>query len=776
MHMKQPIAVIGLACRFPGAPDAVSYWDLLRNGRSGVGRARAGWDDAEIAAQLGNVARGVDIARGGFLPDPDLFDPLAFGISRREALEMDPQQRLLLEVAMETMENAGVRYDRPSSTGVFVGISGNDYAFLKIKGSGGYASINVFTGTGNTHSIAANRISYLFDLRGPSMAIDTACSSSMVAVHYAMRTLDQGDCQMALAGGVNFIMSPEVSIGFARSNMLSPSGECWTFDARADGYVRGEGCGFLLLKRLDEAERDGDRILALLHGSATNQDGSTRSMTRPNLAAQVAVIRAALNAAAVEANAIGYVEAHGTGTPLGDPVETEALIEVFGGDRRRGNPLPVGSVKANIGHLETAAGIAGLIKAILALRHGRIPPQRNFETANPRCRFDEGVIEVPRQGRAWRRHRGPRMAGVSGFGFGGTNCHVVVGEAPAVACAPDSGAEWRVVTLSVRNRAALPCAAAAYVAQINWPTAALADVARTTTEGRAHHAHRRAFVAKEPQLLCAALAEAAAADAASRPAKVPTVTFLFAGDGAPLLSTGPALYAGEASFRQDLDAFDAVHRQLTGRPLVQAMFGEADIAQARLAAAARLALQLATARLWRHWGVVPQAWIADPAGEVAAACDAGTIRLVDAMRWAVDGSKRRAALPPCPNLTLIEADGADEGAVFTVAARDILVAISADGAAKRFFLENGETLFVPSFDSGQNSVPAMLGGLAALYERGIDVDWAAVNRGRGNKIELPPTPFIRDSYWFDREGKGYPSSPPALIRQEKTVTANMDDS
>jgi acyl transferase domain-containing protein len=755
--MADPIAVIGLACRFPGAEDADAYWELVRGADTGIGKVRAGWDEAEVDAQLGAVGRRVDIARGGFLPDPDRFDPLAFGISRREALELDPQQRLLLEVAMEAMEDAGVRYDRPMATGVFVGISGNDYSFLKVKGPGGYASINVFTGTGNTHSIAANRISYLFDLRGPSLAIDTACSSSLVAVHMAMRSVLDGDCEMALAGGVNFIMSPEVSIGFARSNMLSPTGECWTFDERADGYVRGEGCGLVLLKRLDAAERDGDRILAVLHGSAVNQDGLTRGMTRPNLDQQEAVVRSALAAGEIEPQAIGYVEAHGTGTPLGDPVEIEALGRVFGGLERPEGRLPVGSVKANIGHLETAAGIAGLIKTILALRHATIPPQRNFETANPRCAFDAAGLEVPRTGRAWPREAGrPRIAGISGFGFGGTNSHVVVAEAPDDRRPASPEGPWRIVTLSTRNRAALPLAAAAYVEAIAWDRTALADIARTSTEGRTHHGHRRAFVVAEAGALREALADAAGADATSRIARPARIAFLFGGDGAALAGVGRALYEQEPSFRDELDACEAIHRNLTGRSLLGAMLRDpADVAKGdRDGPAALVALEIGIARLWRRWGVAPDAALGHGAGKIAADCDAGSIPVEEALRLAVHAD----------SLTPDGTDPAAGVAALAEAGCDFFVEIGPatvlGAVAQQALGPDAGALILPSLDSGRNDARAMLSGLARLYERGIDIDWVAVNRGRGRKIGLPPTPFVRESYWFDRGGDSPDERPP----------------
>ena len=741
--MNEPVAIIGLGCRFPGAPDPASFWDLLSGKRSGVGAASPPrWSAADIQAELGATTLRANIGWGGFLPGIDQFDPRAFGISPREAREMDPQQRLLLEVAAEAMEDAGEPLGSPSATGVFVGISGNDYSFLKVKSPRHYMTTTAFTGTGNTNSIAANRISYLFDLRGPSMSIDTACSSSLVAVHLAMRAIRDDECRMAIAGGVNLVISPEVSIAFARAHMLSPTGQCWTFDHRADGYVRGEGCGLVVLKKLADAQRDGNRILALLHGSAMNQDGLTRGITAPNVDAQEQVIRKALAAASVEPDAIDFIEAHGSGTAIGDPAEVEALARVFGvrsGNRR---PVPLGSVKANIGHLETASGVAGLIKVLLALKHERLPPQVNFESANEACKFD-GALEVLQEERAWPAAGRSRYAGISNFGFGGTNSHVVIGDAPPPEPSTPQQDGWHVVTLSTRNHLALPAVAASYAARIDWQSASVADIARTTTEGRAHHPFRSAFVVSNAAELRAALQRAAQAEPppASRREVVPRIAFLFAGLGAQYAGMARDLYDHEPSFRDDLDRCDGVFRDLTGSSLLDIMFAAPDetaIDDTRVAGPALLALEVSLARLWRRWGIVPHAAYGHGVGEIAAACDAGTITLEDAMRLAA--AAPHDGVPLADAIRALQEAGCDS--FVEIGPQPQLTSLAGSVVEG-----TGKAPVLPSLVRGHDGRRTMRESASRLYERGAALDWKVFNRGVGRRISLPPSPFIRESYW-----------------------------
>ena len=429
----EPIAIVGIGCRFPGrANDPETFWRLLEAGVDAVTEIPADRWDLRAFHDPDPSKPGKTYSRwGGFVEEIDRFDPHFFGISPREAARMDPQQRLLLEVAWEGLEDAGLRLDRISGsrTAVFVGISSFDYSVLQTSFRD-RGEIDVYSNTGGSLSIAANRISYCFDFRGPSAAVDTACSSALVAVHLACRSIWQDGCPMALAGGVNVLLLPDWYVGFCRMGMLSPEGRCRAFDAGASGFVRSEGAGIVALKPLAQALADGDRVYAVIRGTAMNQDGRTPGMTVPSQEAQEALLRQAYRDARVAPATIQYVEAHGTGTLVGDPIEARALGRVLSDGRPGDQPCLIGSVKTNIGHLEAGAGIAGLIKVALALYHRRIPGNLHFDRPNPGIDFDALRLRVPTRCERWPAGGGAAVAGVNAFGFGGTNAHVVLQEAP----------------------------------------------------------------------------------------------------------------------------------------------------------------------------------------------------------------------------------------------------------------------------------------------------------------------------------------------------------
>ena len=430
---SEPIAIVGMACRFPGGADhPEAFWQLLLGGTDAITQIPAGRWDPGALGELGGAAGDPRTRFGGFLREPiDQFDPQFFGISPREAISLDPQHRLLLEVSWEALEDAGQIERRLSGsrTGVFIGITSADYSQL-LSAAEHLEEIDTYLITGNTLNAAAGRLSYTFGFHGPSMAIDTACSSSLVAVHQACRSLLNRECDRALAGGVNLLLSPVATIALARGGVLAPDGRCKAFAADADGMVRGEGCAVIVLKRLSDALADGDRVLAVIRGSAVNQDGPSSGLTVPHGPAQEDVIRQALHAARLDPDDVDYIEAHGTGTSLGDPIEARALGNTYG--QRRDRPLVVGSVKTNIGHLEAASGMAGILKVVLALKHERIPAHLHFNTPSPHIPWQEMPLEIPVQPRPWPAGGQPRAAGVSSFGFSGTNAHVIVQEAPAV--------------------------------------------------------------------------------------------------------------------------------------------------------------------------------------------------------------------------------------------------------------------------------------------------------------------------------------------------------
>ncbi|MGW9434789.1 type I polyketide synthase [Streptomyces sp. NPDC055607] len=436
----QDVAITGIGCRLPGGIDSpAALWELLRTGGDAVGTVPEGRWDAYRAVSPAHAAAVDRAARhGGFLADVDSFDAGFFGISPAEAAETDPQQRILLEVAWEALERAGLPAGAlaGTDTGVYVGACLDDWGHGALED---LPSITERTGTGSARSILANRLSYVLDLRGPSVALDTACSSSLVALHAARSGLLAGDCDTALVGGVNLLLSPAVTLnlGDGGAGALSPRGRCRSFAAGADGYVRAEGCLVLVLRRLRDARRDGSPVLAVLRATGTNQDGRSNGLMAPNPAAQEALVRKVWEGSGLDPAQAGYVEAHGTGTPLGDPIEAAALGAALGRRRPAGSPLRIGSVKSNLGHLEAAAGLAGVAKAVLALHHGLIPPTVHHDAPNPLIPLDELGLSVVDRPLPWPRGTQPRTAGVSSFGFGGTNAHAVLVEAPAaVAAAP----------------------------------------------------------------------------------------------------------------------------------------------------------------------------------------------------------------------------------------------------------------------------------------------------------------------------------------------------
>ncbi|MCC7360823.1 MAG: polyketide synthase, partial [Anaerolineales bacterium] len=473
----EPIAIVGLGCRFPGGVDGPeSYWRLLRDGVDAITEVPPDRWDINAYFDPDPDAPGKMYTRwGGFIRGVDLFDPQFFGITPREAVSLDPQQRLLLEVAWETLEHAGLPPDQlvGTKTGVFVGMMTNDYAQLNMHGYDP-ARVDVYSGSGVDASFAAGRLSYVLGLQGPSLVVETACSSALVAIHLACQSLRAGESDLALAGGVNLILSPEATLYSCRIRSMAADGRCKTFDARADGYVRGEGCGVVALKRLSDAARDGDHLWAILRGSAINHDGKSGGLTVPNAAAQQAVIRAAVRSAGVAPAAISYVEAHGTGTPLGDPIEIRALWSVLGAGRSPSQPLTVGSVKTNFGHLEAAAGIAGFIKTVLALHHQTIPAHLHLATRNPYIAWETMAIHLPSAATSWPAPAGPRLAGVSSFGLSGMTAHLVLEDAPppAAPVAPPGPASAPVLlALSARTPAALAALAARYAALLAAPAA-----------------------------------------------------------------------------------------------------------------------------------------------------------------------------------------------------------------------------------------------------------------------------------------------------------------
>jgi acyl transferase domain-containing protein/acyl carrier protein len=655
---RMPIAIVGMGCRLPGGvatPEA--FWALLSQGRDVIREVPADrWSIDDYYDPDPDAPGRMNTRGGGFLDDIRGFDAAFFGISPREAASMDPQQRILLEVAWEALEHAGID---PSSlggspTGVFVGVCTSDYYRRTMAGIPQLG--DAYIATGNAASVVSGRVSYVLGLRGPSVSVDTACSSSLVAVHLACQSLQLGESRLALAGGVNVICSPETTILLSKAHMMAPDARCKAFDARADGFVRGEGCGLVVLKRLGDAIADGDRILALIRGWAVNQDGRSSGITAPNAPSQEAVIRAALASAGVDPGEVGYIEAHGTGTSLGDPIEARALGAVFGATRNDGNrTLVVGSVKTNIGHLEAAAGVAGLIKVVLTLQHRWIPPHLHFETPSPYIDWDQSPLRIPREGCDWPGGFARRLAGVSSFGFSGTNAHVLVEEVPsAEEVLEHTHRSAGVLTFSARSDAALRASVTRFLEAAPTIAGALNDVCSAANTGRAALNHRIAVAAESLEDARERLASWSHGERTEgvatgvRPDRGPAdVVFLFSGQGAQFPGMGRELYEAQRVFRDAFDRCAAVLDQELDVPLRQIAFGsDGDrLNETAYTQPALFAIEYALGCMWRHWGIEPAVVMGHSIGEVGAACVAGVLSVEDAARLVAARGRLMQQLP-----------------------------------------------------------------------------------------------------------------------------------
>ncbi|HMY59819.1 MAG TPA: type I polyketide synthase, partial [Pseudomonadota bacterium] len=572
---------------------------------------------------------------------PDAFDPAFFGIAPREARALDPQQRLLLEVAWESLEDAGIPplSLKESKTGVFIGSCARDYADLAAKHPS--PDQDAYLTTGNMQSIAAGRLSYTLALQGPCFTVDTACSSSLVAIHLACRSLRSRESDFALAGGVNMILYPDCMTALSRTQALSPDGRCRTFDAMASGYARGEGCGIIVLKRLSDAQRDGDRIWAIIRGSAVNQDGRSTGLTAPNVRAQESLIRDALKDAGVDPDSIGYVETHGTGTALGDPIEVQALTTVLGKPRPDGKQCILGALKTNLGHLEGAAGVASVIKTALLFAKERIPKNLHFRALNAHIDLAGTCLALANAPLAWPRSDRPRIAGVSGFGLGGTNAHIVMAEAPGAAIPQSVPADVLPFLISGKTESALKAQAAQLAQHLSQHEDATAlDVAYALACRRSHLEHRASIVCKTREELHAALG----ALAQSTPhAAVRTgiargagkLAFLFTGQGSQRPGMGRELAAASPVFRTALDQVVKTINPLLPEPLDKVLFAPSGTPEAQLidqtgyTQPALFALQVALFRLVESLGVVPDMLFGHSVGEIAAAHVAGVFSLPD---------------------------------------------------------------------------------------------------------------------------------------------------
>ncbi|WP_193200202.1 type I polyketide synthase [Nostoc sp. MG11] len=664
--IKEPIAIVGMACRLPGGVNnPEQFWQLLSNGIDAIAPiSDHRWDINAGYNTASKTPENMYIRSGGFLQEIDQFDPLFFNISPREAKGMDPQHRLLLEVSWEALEIAGYIPKRLEGrpVGVFIGIIYNEYGqILKHHQSDPNPDYSAF-GVGSFS--AAGRISYTLGLTGPCMAIDTACSASLVSLHQACQSLRQQECEMALAGGVNLVLLPDTMIAMSKAGMLSPDGRCKTFDESADGIGRGEGCGILVLKRLSDAQKASDNILAVIKGSAVNQDGPTSGFSVPNSSSQQQVIRQALKMAHVEPSQISYIEAHGTGTSLGDPIEIRSLAKVYGEARFQQQPLIVGSAKTNIGHLESAAGVAGIIKVILQLQNRQIAPHLHLDRPTSKFNWDEYPMIVPTQLTAWEIKEGSRIAGISSFGVSGTNAHVVLEEAPEqiqsqkrkelrtksdnLKVKSENRQEFpQILTLSAKIPQALEELVNRYRDHLETHKELdLADICYTANTGRAHFNHRLAVIASDKQELADKLAKINVLKETngvflgklSSNSKSPKIAFLFTGQGSQYFNMGTQLYQTQPVFRKTLDLCDQILQSYLEKSILNVIYPQevtlssSIIDQTAYTQPALFAIEYALAQLWQSWGIRPDVVMGHSLGEYVAACVAGVFSLEDGLK------------------------------------------------------------------------------------------------------------------------------------------------
>lgn len=739
----EPIAIVGMACRFPGGADTPErFWELLMQGASVVtGLPADRWDVERYYDPTPGTPGKISTRYGAFISGVDEFDARFFGIAPREAAAMDPQHRFLLTLAWEALENAATPWTRlrESRTGVFVGIGQYDYAFVQAE-RGDLSLIDAYAGTGNAFCFAAGRIAYALGLQGPALAIDTACSSSLVALHHACMSLRAGECDLALAGGVQLMLSPETFIFLSMTRALSADGRCRAFDADASGFGRGEGCGMVVLKRLTAAQRDGDRIWAVIRGSAVNHDGPSSGLTVPNGDAQRKLIEAALGVAGVEPGRIGYLEAHGTGTALGDPMEARAASAALCAGRSVEKTLAIGSVKGNIGHLEAAAGIAGLIKVVLTLKAGVIPPQASFTKPSPHIDWERLLLRVPVEPLPWASDGAPRLAGLSSFGLSGTNAHVIVEQA---AEAPRAVSEVErpvhLLCLSAKTKPALRALAARWSGHIEAHLELdVANVCFSAASGRAHHAERVAVPVRARGDLLDALRAVANGEAATSGPRgatasstAPRIAFLFTGQGSQYRGMGGELYRTEPTFRKAIDRAAMLLVRHLDRPLTELLFGDAPAGDEPLnrtvnTQPALLAFEYALYELVTSWGIRPSAVAGHSVGEYVAAWAAGVFSLEDAFELI---TRRAAAMQELP------AGGA-------------MLAVLWDEAAVRGHLaELGLDLDIAAINGPRNTV---VSGAREQLERfaqdlrakGVETSWLHVSHAFHSRWMDPMLPAL----------------------------------
>ncbi|MDZ8188308.1 MAG: type I polyketide synthase [Nostoc sp. ChiSLP02] len=810
---SEPIAIVGASCRFPGkANNPEAFWQLLRNGVDAITEVPPQrWDiDAYYDPEPDTPGK-IYTRFGGFLEDVDQFDPQFFGMSPRTAAMSDPQQRLLLQVSWEALENAGQVPERlsGSQTGVFVGITTNDYARLLLQ-DGGLSQIDANYITGNPLNTVAGRLSYTLGLQGPSLVVDTACSSSLVAVHLACQSLRNQECDRALAGGVNVILSPEGAVALCRTRMMSQDGRCKTFDANADGFVRSEGCGVIVLKRLSDALADGDNILALIRGSAVNHNGgSSSSFLAPSGVSQQAVIRKALENSGVKPADIDYVEVQGTGTALGgDPLEVAALAAVYSQDRPRERPLVIGSVKTNIGHPESAAGIAALLKVVLSLQNKEIPPHLNFKQPNPHINWDKLPVKVPTELMPWSSDS-RRLAAVNSYGASGTNAHVVLEEAPVLETITESAERpLHLLTLSAKTDVALKQLAKKYESHLAaHPELPIQNICFTANTGRLHFEHRLSAIATSSVQLHQQLAAFAAGQQATAVFQgqiegnsQPKIAFVFAGEESQYVNMGRQLYETQPEFRKWLERCENILGSELKQPLIEILYPQtrtnSPLNETSYSQPALFAVEYALFQLWKSWGIEPSVVMGHGVGEYVAACVAGIFTLEEGLQLVAQRGRLLETLSSesilekfqqaaeavtyyKPQIAFVSSltgelatnevstpeywcdrlqqPGKFAASIQTLARQEYKLFVEIGCQPLGNNLPDIEGVWLPSLNPEKEDWQQLLESLATLYVGGVRVDWLGFDRGYlHQRLPLPTYSWQQQRCWFEptKNGRG----------------------
>ena len=757
---SEPIAIIGMSCRFPGASDCNEYWQLLHNGKDAVTEIPEDrWPINDFYNPDPSAPGKMNTRCGGFVSNIDMFDADFFGISLREAKKMDPQHRMLLEVSWEALENAGLSPQKliESQTGVFIGFNQTDYSLMHLKGD--YKNFDQYTTTANGYCFGAGRIAYTFGFSGPVMSIDTACSSSMVALHQACNAIRANDCNMALAGGVQLNILPHFHIMLSQIHTLSPSGACRTFDADADGLVLGEGCGLVVLKRLSDALLNNDNILALILGTSVNHGGPASGITVPNEMAQENVIRQALKNARKTPSDIHFIETHGSGTTLGDPIEFNSIDAIFG-DRPINDPLILGSVKTNIGHLDAASGIAGLIKTVLSIQNNEIPPNLHFKTPSPKIDWSKDNIKVASEIIPWPRTEQQRIAGVSSFGISGTNSHAVIEEPPEPPELKKNEVFKRpvhVFTLSAKTEKALHDLVKAYCDYLNAnPHEKIENICYTANTGRDHFNCRLAVITHSILQLhekLTAYLNGTDADGLlsnDQPTRQLKVTFYFPEENKKIINYGKHLYQTQPQFKKGIDLCHTSIQDAYNISLHSILTNTTDHLPVNHIQLANLSIAFALSKLWQSLGINPSNVMGHGVGNIAAACIAGKYSLEQAVQTILNES-----LPDNdsdPHIKIISGNKSNFEYIQTIKDHQskYIIKMGLESTVTNDQL-NGVN-YLSAFEKNCDEWTTLVNHLSFLYTEGADINWESFDSQYFRKrVQLPSYPFQRKKYWIDKE-------------------------